>query len=62
LRAQIPSPPKQRGNSAGHSLGDVQVREQRMTSDPSTHSALAQSFSPAHVAPAAPVPRGPGSQ
>lgn len=61
-RAQMPIPPRQRGSSAGQSLGDVHVREQRVVSVPSTHSALAQSFSPVHVAPGAPCPRGPGSQ
>jgi hypothetical protein len=39
------------------------VCEHRITpGSASTHSALAQSFSPVHVDPAAPVPRGPGSQ
>ena len=58
----MPMPARHRGSSAGQSLGAVHVREHRITSVPSTHSALSQSFSPLHVVPGAPVPRGPGSQ
>jgi hypothetical protein len=61
-RAQMPMPAKHRGSSAGHSVGDVHVFEQRMVSAPSTHSELSQSFSFVQTEPAAPLPRGPGSQ
>ncbi len=61
-RAQMPRPARHRGSSGGHSVFTMHVFEHRMVSVPSTHSALAQSFSPAQVAPAGPVPRAPGMQ
>ncbi|MBA2541709.1 MAG: hypothetical protein H0V17_18850 [Deltaproteobacteria bacterium] len=61
-RAQMPMPLRQRGSSGGHSVGDVQVFEQRMVSEPSTQSELSQSSSLVHTDPGSPVPRGPGMQ
>ena len=58
----MPMPPRHRGSSGGHSVGDIHVFEQRMVSAPSTQSELSQSFSFVQTVPAAPVPRGPGSQ
>lgn len=58
----MPMPPRHRGSSAGQSVLVMQTFEHRIVSVPSTHSALAQSFSPVQVIPAAAVPRGPGMQ
>lgn len=58
----MPRPPRHRGSSGGQSVFIMHVFEQRVVSEPSTHSALAQSFSPVQVPPAGVVPRTPGSQ
>lgn len=52
----------QRGSSGGHVAAVWQTSEQRMPFvASSTHNALAQSASPKHTAPAAPVPRWPAT-
>jgi hypothetical protein len=62
-RAQIPMPARQLGSVAGHAGHPAPHRSEHRLPPlaSSTHSALAQSASPAHTAPGTPVPRGPGT-